>query len=317
MRFDKRKLKLEADKLGYVRDTYEKVIRLIDILEYIQKTPSMKENLALKGGTAINLFIFDLPRLSVDIDLDFTGEMQKEEMLIQRAAIKNTLIVYMEKNGYELAQQTRYHFSLDSFRFTYYNASGNRDVIKVEINYSLRVHIYETINMKGKNYGSIHKVDVRMIHPYEIFGSKLVALMTRSTPRDLYDFYNMIKLQLFDKEELEKVKKCAVFYRAISNADGNFDFDLSNIQSITQNQIKRFLLPVIATKEFFDLTKASQVIEQFFQEYFMLEEAEISFLKNFENGDYKPTMLFEDKEIISRIQNHPMAVWKTREAILI
>jgi predicted nucleotidyltransferase component of viral defense system len=42
------------------------------------------EHLALKGGTAINLTIFNLPRLSVDIDLDYTQNVDREEMLKSR-----------------------------------------------------------------------------------------------------------------------------------------------------------------------------------------------------------------------------------------
>nr|WP_321305846.1 nucleotidyl transferase AbiEii/AbiGii toxin family protein [uncultured Sphaerochaeta sp.] len=41
----------------------------------------MKNNLALKGGTAINLTIFSLPRLSVDIDLDFTNNCSRAQMM--------------------------------------------------------------------------------------------------------------------------------------------------------------------------------------------------------------------------------------------
>ena len=54
-------------------------------------------NLALKGGTAINLTIFDLPRLSVDIDLDFTNHVTKDEMLIIRQKITNLLKNYLKK----------------------------------------------------------------------------------------------------------------------------------------------------------------------------------------------------------------------------
>ncbi|NTW05425.1 MAG: nucleotidyl transferase AbiEii/AbiGii toxin family protein [Peptococcaceae bacterium] len=61
----------KAEELGFVRDTLEKVTRLADILEYLNTNPILKESLALKGGTAINLTIFNLPRLSVDIDMDY------------------------------------------------------------------------------------------------------------------------------------------------------------------------------------------------------------------------------------------------------
>lgn len=61
-----------AAENGFNRDTYEKVLRLMDVLEFLNQDDLLKEGLALKGGTAINLLEFNLPRLSVDIDLDYT-----------------------------------------------------------------------------------------------------------------------------------------------------------------------------------------------------------------------------------------------------
>ena len=64
--YNKKILTEQAEKLGFVRDTLEKVFRLTDILKFIESDPLLSTTLALKGGTAINLTIFDnLPRLSV------------------------------------------------------------------------------------------------------------------------------------------------------------------------------------------------------------------------------------------------------------
>ena len=57
-----------AKETNFIKDNVEKVMRLADILEFVF-TSKWKDKLALKGGTAINLFYRALPRLSVDIDL--------------------------------------------------------------------------------------------------------------------------------------------------------------------------------------------------------------------------------------------------------
>ena len=67
-RYDKYYISKRAVEMGFIKDTLEKVYRLADILEYINTNILLKDKLALKGGTAINLLIFNLPRLSVDID---------------------------------------------------------------------------------------------------------------------------------------------------------------------------------------------------------------------------------------------------------
>ena len=71
MQLDRLTLGRMAKELGFVRDTLEKVCRLADVLKFMESDEFLSEAIALKGGTAINLTIFDLPRLSVDIDLDY------------------------------------------------------------------------------------------------------------------------------------------------------------------------------------------------------------------------------------------------------
>lgn len=84
MQFDRISLGRQAKEMGFVRDTFEKVCRLADVLSFMESDPLLSDSLALKGGTAINLTVFDLPRLSVDIDMDFAKDVPREVMLQER-----------------------------------------------------------------------------------------------------------------------------------------------------------------------------------------------------------------------------------------
>ena len=66
----------------------EKVFRLVDLLAEIYSHPFLKDCLVLKGGTAINVFLFDVPRLSVDIDFNYIGSADKDTMLQERNTIR-------------------------------------------------------------------------------------------------------------------------------------------------------------------------------------------------------------------------------------
>jgi predicted nucleotidyltransferase component of viral defense system len=77
--FDKASLGRKARELGFVRDAFEKMSRLTEILQFLNAEPKLSPFLVLKGGTAINLTVFNLPRLSVDIDLDFSENLSIEE----------------------------------------------------------------------------------------------------------------------------------------------------------------------------------------------------------------------------------------------
>ena len=52
--------------------------------------------------------------------------------------------------------------------------------------------------------------------------------------------------------------------------------------------------------------------KKYFHELMVLDEKEIEYLARFENKHYAPELLFDDKAIVERIKNHPMALWKCR-----
>lgn len=126
-KYSKAFLAEKAKELSVPRDTLEKVFRLHDVLRFFSETEILYDELALKGGTAINLLFFDLPRLSVDIDLDFCKLLSREEMLSARAEIKALLGKYMSAEGYALSAKSKTPHSLDSFRYFYrVHAAPNR-----------------------------------------------------------------------------------------------------------------------------------------------------------------------------------------------
>ena len=131
MQFDRMTLGKKARELGFARDTFEKVCRLADVLDFIQKDALLSNTLALKGGTAINLTIFNLPRLSVDIDMDFSENVTREEMLAIRKQITERLSKYMTAAGYHLSPKSKTYHALDSFVYEYQNAGGMKDNLKI------------------------------------------------------------------------------------------------------------------------------------------------------------------------------------------
>jgi len=63
-------LRREAARSGFRPEVLEKVLHLLELLDALRSHPFLAPRLALKGGTALNLFLFDAPRLSVDIDVN-------------------------------------------------------------------------------------------------------------------------------------------------------------------------------------------------------------------------------------------------------
>jgi predicted nucleotidyltransferase component of viral defense system len=311
--FDKILLTEQARRFGFQTAAFEKVTRLVDVLRFLNEMAELRESLALKGGTAINLTVFNLPRLSVDIDLDFTGDLSKEETRRKRDNINATLDRYMTAQGYVQRDKSKRTHILDSFVYSYTNAAGNADNIKVEINYSLRCHLLPTVEADAQTDGAFASFPVRTLNPVEIFASKIVALSGRAAARDLYDLNNMVYFGLFDEPDLTLLRKCAVFYLAIAGDVGAQSFQFQRITDITPYKIRTALYPVIRNAERFDLDTAQKQVSGFLCENMALNEQEQRFLQRFAAGRYEPQLLFDDDQILERIAHHPMAVWRTQQ----
>lgn len=309
-KWDRQFLGTQARELGFVRDTYEKVCRLTEILKFFQSDDLLGRTLALKGGTAINLTIFNLPRLSVDIDLDFCENVSREEMMAARVIVNERIKKYMKANDYLLSKKSKQYHALDSFIYDYTNSGGMKDNIKIEINYMLRTHILGVGQRRFESTWEPAGVLFLSVAPIEIFGSKIVALIGRAAARDLYDVYNLVKYGLFDKSEEDLLRKCVVFYSAVGTELPPSEYSLESIDAITEKLIKRDLRPVLRSRDKFDLKIAQVQVKDWLLTLLNIQDNEREFLELFRSKEYQPELLFESKDILNRIQNHPMALWK-------
>ena len=96
------------------------------------------------------------------------------------------------------------------------------------------------------------------------------------------------------------------FFRGLSS--------LLLVSAFDYHQIKRELIPLLRKRNSFDLESAKSVTIRFIRELMILTVKEREFLDRFVEGEYLPELLFDDQSILDRIQFHPMALWKTRNA---
>lgn len=310
--YNKNDIALLANKTYFLRDNLEKVLRLVDVLQYIAQNDKLNDCLVLKGGTAINLTVFEMPRLSVDIDLDFHRDCTLDGMLQHRAVINAEILAYMSSQGYSLSPSTKNPHSLDSWVFFYHNSAGNRDNIKIEINYSMRQHIF--IPQKREiRVSFLSNINIRTLHPMELFGSKIKALIERHTCRDLYDVYNLLHSDLILTVDISLLRKIVVFYLAVGgNKKLSKEYDLSSIKQIKFSQIRATLLPMLRKGESFDFETAKVEVIEFLERLLSFTDTETAFIDYFVAKQYRPELLFNDDVIIANIRNHPMAHWKVR-----
>ena len=146
---------------------------------------------AMKGGTALNLFVQEMPRLSVDIDLVFIDHRPDREAALQviaseLAAVQATLAL----KGY------RAHLPADARGDDVKLVVGNGAAqVKVEVNVVFRGTALpaERRSLVGSGQ-SLFTTDlaVPVLATAELYGSKLVAAMDRQHPRDIFDVMHML-----------------------------------------------------------------------------------------------------------------------------
>ncbi len=100
MKMDEAILKRLAATTGFRGEMLEKVTHLLHLLRAINDDAYLRSCLALKGGTALNLFHFNMVRLSVDIDLNYVGAAERPGMLSERPVLEKRLSALCEQEGY-------------------------------------------------------------------------------------------------------------------------------------------------------------------------------------------------------------------------
>jgi len=171
------------------------------------------ENLfALKGGTAINLFVRDMPRLSVDLDLVFADHrIEREEA---RAKI-NEAIKKADERLKKRGFQTHVAAVADAGETKVFVRRDKLEV-KVEVNFVLRgtVHPVRSTSLSAKAKEVLQAdLELPLVSLEDLYGGKLVAALDRQHPRDLFDV-----MELFSHEGITPaIRRSFVVYLASHN----------------------------------------------------------------------------------------------------
>ena len=216
----------------------------------------------------------------------------------------------MTAAGYYPSQKSKTYHALDSFVYEYQNAGGMKDNLKIEINYMLRCHVLAPVRRTVNLPWLEQDLTVLSVDPLEIYGSKIVALLNRAAPRDLYDIHTMMKYGLFDEPQEPMLKKCVMFYSAIGSDSVPDRFHFEQIASVSQQRVKTDLIPVLRRGIWFDAQQAHEQVITYLEKLLTPDERELSFWASFNQQEYRPELLFQDTDILSRIGQHPMALWK-------
>ncbi|KKO44099.1 hypothetical protein WG68_17435 [Arsukibacterium ikkense] len=181
------------------------------LLTQIAPLVFVDDTFALKGGTAINLFIRDMPRLSVDLDLAFSDHALPRDKALER--INKGILQAgerLKKRGFQI------HIPQATVGETKLLVRRDRIEVKIEANFVLRGTVQpvrQASLMPVAREILMADLEIPVASLEDVYGGKLVAALDRQHPRDLFDV-----MQLFEHEGITPgIRRAFVVYLACHN----------------------------------------------------------------------------------------------------
>ena len=312
MRFSSSEVLSVAEPTGFSATTVEKVLHLLNLLNAMNSHPFLKGKWALKGGTALNMFVLDSPRLSVDIDLNYIGKVDREAMLAERPKVEQAAWAVFSREGFVTKRAPHEHAG-GKWRLSYQSFAGRPGNLEVDLNFMFRQPLWDVQHGDSHPFGHLQAKSIPVLEIHELAAGKLAALLARGQDRDLYDCHQIFKM---DGIEPERLRIAFVVYGAMNRKDwrtvavDDVVFDAA--------QLTRVLIPTLDVRATEKNDSPAAFGEGLVKEcrkgletLLPFSDAEREFLDLLlERGGIDSAILTSDSALQERIQSQPLLQWK-------
>ncbi len=301
----RREIEKLKDETGFDGELLEKIFHLSRIISHLSKKEIIRENLALKGGTSLNFIYLDLPRLSIDLDFNFIGAVDKDGMKRIRAEIEKEII----RTGKDLGYITRnkgssYIISRDLY--SYEKLNGIKDHVKIEINYIQRLPLSAPVKRRFRSIFSGPMGPMITTHSLEeLCAQKVIACVDRQLPRDIFDVEQYSRMDM----DIDLARRMTAVYFCINS--NKKDPDLSTLDSIDpailDMKLKQFVRKG-SMRSSEDLIKNARA---FMEKLFDLDKGSRKFIDDFySKGVINSELIFPGGPDIS---SHPSLLYRLEQ----
>ncbi|HEX9819721.1 MAG TPA: nucleotidyl transferase AbiEii/AbiGii toxin family protein [Methylomirabilota bacterium] len=297
-----------AGGTGFRPDTLEKVLRLSRVLDQVGRHPFLGERLALKGGTALNLFFgAQAPRLSVDLDFNYVRPVERDEMLREKGEVERALGLIAEGDGYRLQGDLREHAGGKMY-LSYRNGLGTPDRIEVDVNFLYRVSLQRVVIQEGWTPDPDFPYRARLVGLEETLAGKLLALVDRGAPRDLYDTAGLAGGRW--PYEVPLLRRLFVVLSAGLDRPV-LTYEMPHRASLSQTELEEALVPMLRGDELPRRDALTEALAPVMSTLAALSDPEKEYVERIQWGEFKPELVVgDDPEMLERVRRHPMLLWK-------
>lgn len=314
MRISPERLATEAEATGFRPEILEKVIHLLELLEGIRDHPYIGTRLVLKGGTALNIFVFDLPRLSIDVDLNYVGSGERSVMIEERPQVEEALEAVLAQRGYAVVRRPNANeHAGGKWHLRYESAQGQGANLEMDLNYMYRVPIWPIETHDSRPVGSYGASQIPILNLHELAAGKLTALFARASGRDLFDTHQLMTKTTMD---VSRLRTAFVVYGAMNRMDwreislSDITFDPEELEGQLRPMLRRSALDD-ATLDNDWMTSLVDTTVSALESLLPFSQTEMEFLDQLmDHGRIVAELLTDDQALTDRIQRQPGLQWK-------
>ncbi len=218
---------MRFDPEQYLEDTVNKVYRISDVLQQISYIPYLQTRLCFIGGSALNFIEFPaIERLSVDLDFNFRQQTMSKEWKKDRDEIDQYIKRILSDLNYNKSDiKINSSYALTRFDIKFQRNKS----FKIEIGFVNRIPFFPKDRLLWFQHPRTdERCQILLPQREELFSAKCAALLSRKTPRDLFDTAIIRNLEF----EPEILRKCIILQNMMSQ---KYHFPTMNIPEVLQS----------------------------------------------------------------------------------
>lgn len=311
---DEKRINDISKQTGFRDITTEKVLRLAEIIRNVQSHPFLKDRLALKGGTAINMFLCSPPkRLSVDCHYDYIGSVDLLKTRQERPKLEEAIKAIANRLSYGIETSGEDHAGIKFF-LKYKNILALNDRIEVDIFYMHRIPLGDLQKLEMFSFDNDMPPTVATLcSTEEIVSGKFKALVERYASRDYFDAWHIPSL-FQDSWPTQRLKKFFVLCCGGLNHPLT-KFNLERLDKLEQENVDSKLVPMLSKETPVLVEDLCKHAKKSLAPLLDLDDAEKEYTERIQYGDYLPELLFPDElEFAEKLKKYPAVLWKVKNA---
>ena len=310
------RLRALAAQEGFRPDAVEKVQKLVGILVRLDRHEAAEGMWLLKGGTALNLFHLPLPRLSVDIDVNFVGEERVEALRDARSRFENALASCCEREGCTVRRAPTEHAG-GKFRLRFASALGGTQNLEIDVSYVARVPLFDSERRRAVIPFAMEDVATPLVSLPELVAGKFAALASRNAVRDQFDAASILD----ERPDVVTTPSFRTAFVCFAATQRNDCRKLRGaIAPLEPRDVEQRLVPLLRVRPGAPMASVTELTARLrntvvpaIAAAVAWSDPEREFLDRFlDAGEIRPALLTEDPVLHSRILRQPMLLWKQR-----